>query len=310
MKKEMYFLMTLLASVWLMISLSGYQVSAAETGNEDKEIQALYQKAIGEKKVDPNKYTFEAFRENYKLGKASYYQMKDIVGKGLDYNTWFGEIEYYGAFPDGEGHSPSEAKTNTMLRGSQTTNGNKLKKAIKKGDILIIKGGGSASLDFGHAAIATSDNYILEMTGGKGVWNWAVVGISNNNNQFSKQNWIFGSKNPEQGVIPKRHISSWVQLWRVPDKNIANKAASYADKTFWNSKHKYKKNKYIDYRMTSYPSTKNPNYCSKMVMQAYYWGSGNAAVISSSAMGLTFITPAALPNLFEGKYRPHKVGTY
>ncbi|AMD28911.1 hypothetical protein JT90_15525 [Listeria monocytogenes] len=301
MKKRMYCLVMLLAFV-LLVSLSNQQVAASETGNDDKEIQTLYQKAINEKKVDPNKYTFEAFQENYNLGKMDYYAMKDIIGSGLDYNNWFGEIMNYGAFPDGEGHSPSEAKSNNMLR-SQTSNGNKLEKAIKKGDILIVK-----SSSFGHAAIATSNKYILEMSGGGNPSKWATTGIKNNNHQLNKHKWIFGGK--EQDYIKKPTINYWIQLWRVPQSSIANKAASYADKTYWNSNHKYEKNKHITYNLRSGTLTRNPNYCSKMVYQAYYYGTGNANVIETATTGMTFVSPAAIPNTFTGKYAPKKVGTY
>ncbi|HEM1445380.1 TPA: hypothetical protein U0X02_002937, partial [Listeria monocytogenes] len=47
MKKRMYCLVMLLAFV-LLVSLSNQQVAASETGNDDKEIQTLYQKAINE----------------------------------------------------------------------------------------------------------------------------------------------------------------------------------------------------------------------------------------------------------------------
>lgn len=292
---------TVIISILVFIHFDSSDVSAEATTND---VQMLYQKAISEKKVNPNRYTFQAFQENYNLGKADYFAMKNIVGSGLDYKSWFGEIANYGAFPDGEGHSSSEAKTSSMLRGSQTSNGNKLKKAIRKGDILIVSSGGT-----GHAAIATSDNYILEMTGGGNIVNWTVKAIKNNNHQFSKDNWIFGRKS-EQGIKPDKHIAYWIQLWRVPNKSIANKAASYADKIFWNSNHKYEKNKKIDYRVTTYTSTKNPNYCSKLVFQAYYYGTGNANVIQPQLIGLIFVSPSALPNTFTSKYAPKKIGTY
>ncbi|CBW86729.1 Putative unknown protein [Listeria ivanovii subsp. ivanovii PAM 55] len=237
-------------------------------------------------------------------------------GKGLTFEQWFSDIANYGAFPDGEGHSASEKKTNNLdehsgfekneynlAQGSQTTNGNKLKNAIKKGDILIISNGG-----FGHAAIATSDTYILEMSGGGNIAKWLATGISDNNHQFSKDNWIFGKA--EQGVRPSKHIENWIQLWRIPDKSTANKCANYADATFWNSGHGYKKNRHITYRLTDATTTRNPNYCSKLVFQSFYYGSGNATVIQPSMAGLSFVSSAALPNLFTGKYMPYKVGTF
>lgn len=92
---------------------------------------------------------------------------------------------------------------------------------------------------FGHAAIATSDNYILEMTGGDNPVNWFLTGISNNNNQFNKNNWLWGNR--EQGVKVKPRIDEPIQIWRVPNKTMANKCGTYADKTFWNSSGGYKK---------------------------------------------------------------------
>ncbi|WP_232057788.1 hypothetical protein [Listeria sp. PSOL-1] len=269
--------------------------------SQDAVIHALYEKAIRQGKVVEKKYRYAAFKENYNLSKQDYETWKKALGKGLSYDEWFDKIVNYGAFPDGEGHSPSEPKLS--LRGTQTQNGNKLKNAIQKGDILIISNGG-----FGHAAIATSDNYILEMYGGGNIWNWTTSGISNNNRQFSKNNWIFGEK--EQGLTSRRYIDNWIQLWRIPNKSMANKCASYADATFWNSSHGYKKNKYINYRVTSATTTRDPNYCSKMIFQSFYYGSGSAEVVDSAMAGLTFISPGALPNVFTGKYTPYKVGTY
>lgn len=304
MKKKMYYLMVAFLSSVLLVSLSSQQVFASETGNDNKEIRVLYQKAISEKKVDPNKYTFEAFQENYDMGKTDYYAMKDTIGSGLGYNKWFGEMSNYGAFPDGEGHSPSEAKKSSMLRGSQTTNGNKLKKAIKKGDILIVSNGG-----FGHAAIATSDNYILEMSGGgSNSSKWVVGGIPDNNHQFSKEKWIFGGYS--QGIRSSKRIDTWIQLWRVPNKSVANKVASYADKTFWNSSHAYKKNKHIKYKVSTATMNKNPNYCSKMVFQSYYYGSGSINAIEPAMAGLDWISPSMIPRTFTAKYYPKKIGTY
>ncbi|EAG4421396.1 hypothetical protein B9500_16730, partial [Listeria monocytogenes] len=89
------------------------------------------------------------------------------------------------------------------------------------GDILIVK-----SSSFGHAAIATSNKYILEMSGGGNPSKWATTGIKNNNHQLNKHKWIFGGK--EQDYIKKPTINYWIQLWRVPQSSIANKAASYA----------------------------------------------------------------------------------
>lgn len=266
-------------------------------------IKKVYDDGVNKGKVNPNKYNFNAFEENYKLGINTYHEMKNTVGQGLNYNDWFDQVLNFGAFPDGEGHAPSEKKLNNMLR-SQSGNAEKFKRDLRKGDIIIVSG------NPGHAAIATTDNYILEMTGDPDFnpVGWFLSGISNNNNQFSKHNWLWGLR--EQGAKPAKNIDSWIQIWRVPDRNMANKCANYADRTFWNSTGGYPKNRYIDYRITSRLTTKNPNYCSKLVFQSYYWGSGSEVVIQPNMVNLSWILPNALPNVFTGKYAPYKVGTY
>lgn len=70
---------------------------------------------------------------------------------------------------------------------------------------------------------------------------------------------------------------------------MANKCANYADRTFWNSTGGYHKNIHIDYRITSRLTTKNPNYCSKLVFQSYYWGSGSASFIKENMVNLSWV---------------------
>lgn len=65
-----------------------------------------------------------------------------------------------------------------------------------------------------------------------------------------------------------------------------------------------------DYQIIQGTSGFNPNYCSRMVWQAFYHGPGNKNVIQTSTAGLTYIFPGALVNTFTPKYRPYKVGTY
>ncbi|MBC2285104.1 hypothetical protein HCB69_12010 [Listeria booriae] len=302
MKKGYYIILGVVVIVLLSLGVQNRIVNAEM--NNDEPIRVLYQEAVEKGKVNSEKYTFEAFKENYSLAENEYQTLKNIIGQDLKFEQWFADIANYGAFPDGEGHSPSEKKTNNLLQASQTSNGNKLKNTIRKGDILIISSGG-----FGHAAIATSDTYILEMSGGgDNPAKWFAGGISDNNHQFSKDKWIFGGS--EQGATSARHIKDWIQLWRVPDNSMAIKCANYADATFWNSGHGYTKNRHIAYRLTAATTTLNPNYCSKLVFQSFYYGSGNATVIQPSMAGLSFVSPGALPNLFAGKYAPYKVGTF
>lgn len=296
---------TILSMLILFLFSNHINIDAKnETPNsQEKHINELYQRAIEQGKVSKEKYSFFAFKENYLDNKTTYNAMKKSIGTDLDYDNWFDTVMNYAAFPDGEGHSKSE--THVLTRSSNSARGNRLKNDIRKGDIILVSTPG-----FGHAAIANTDNYILEMSGGSNFLDFAILGISDNNHQFSKTNWIFGSNTKEQGVKPSNHIKYTIQLWRIPNKNMANKCADYADKMFWSSTHKYKKDRHITYRITSSTLRLNPNYCSKMIFQAYYNGSGTAPVIKSEMATLTFIAPFALPNMFTSKYAPYKVGTY
>ena len=290
-------LLTLTLSFILLFNSTN---SFADNINTDTNaIKKNYQQGIEKRKIDPNKYTFKAFEENYKLGINTYNNMKNIIEPNLNYNEWFEKVLNFGAFPDGEGHAPSEKNQ----KNSQEDNAMKFERDLRKGDIILVEG------DPGHAAIATTDNYILEMTGGGNILSWAVTGIENNNHQFSKHNWLWAIE--EQGVKKSEpEIGNWLQIWRIPDSDMANKCANYADRTFWNSSGGYHKNKYIDYRVTSGMRTKNPNYCSKLIFQSYYWGSGDEPVMKPNMINLTWILPWALPNVFLSKYAPYKVGTY
>lgn len=75
-----------------------------------------------------------------------------------------------------------------MLRASssrKTTFTNK----IQKGDILIIGG------TFGHAAIATTNKYVLEMPGGGNIVNWLWTQLKDNNSQKKRHiGLIIGAK--------------------------------------------------------------------------------------------------------------------
>lgn len=276
--------------------------SVVESPTPQDNIQKLYEQGISLGKISRENYLFEAFKENYLLNKKTYEEMKDLFPNYSSYDNWFAEILNYAAFPDGEGHSPSERKSMFEERASQRENADRFKRDLRKGDIILVSGG------MGHAAIATSNNYILEMSGGGLVDKWPTGVMKDNNHQFNKNTWINGGE--EQGVSSDKHIKNWVQIWRIPDKNMANKCATYADHTFWNSSGGYTKNRHYDYFIGPNTLSMNPTYCSKLVFHAFWYGSGSAPVMQNYASGLTFIAPNALPNIFTKSYKPYKIGTY
>lgn len=281
--------------------------------NDVTVIEELYNYGISINKINKSMYSLDAFTKNYILSLEQYDKLKIVLN--MSFSEWF-EQNNFGAFPDGEGHAYNEKqkelggpqpRSGATMSAAQRRNANKFKKDLRKGDIIIVNGSP------GHAAIATSNSYILEMSGGGDIFNWLVTGIKNNNHQFNSENWLSG--NWEQGARTGGnnqlgYITEWIQIYRLKDQKMAQKCADYADKMFWNSTHKYKRNILIDYRINAKTLNTNPNYCSKLVFQAFYYGSGYSPVIQNGMQNLTFVAPGALINTFSGDYKPYKVGTY
>lgn len=61
------------------------------------------------------------------------------------------------------------------------------------------------------------------------------------------------------------------------------------------------------YGLGAGPKVTNPNYCSKMVWQAFYFGTGSKKVAKGTSF---FITPSSLPNSLTDAYKAYKVGRY
>ncbi|SJZ54686.1 hypothetical protein SAMN02745116_00680 [Pilibacter termitis] len=272
-----------------------------------EELKELYNKGITEGRINESQYPFNIFVENYESGKISYEEVKDTIAQGLSYNEYFAQKMNYGAFPNGEGHSEEEKQRLRLKRGYRE-NANAFKRDLRKGDILVVQGG------LGHAAIATTNGFILEMSGGKGknyldsLNTWLGKGIPDNNHQFNSENWMMGGT--EQGVTSAEHIKGWTQIWRLRDTKMAQKCADYADRTFWNSKGSYPKDRHIEYKLTSGILKTNPSYCSKMVYDAFYYGSGTAPLMTGWSTDMPFVLPAELPYVFDGAYKIDKIGTY
>ncbi|MDT2681996.1 hypothetical protein P7E15_02780 [Enterococcus gallinarum] len=92
--------------------------------------------------------------------------------------------------------------------------------------------------------------------------------MKNNNHQCSKHNWLWG-KEDQEDVSSSKNIDKWIQIWRIPNKGMANQCANYADKIFWNSSGGYKKNRYYDYFIGPNTLSMNPTYCSKLVFHVF-----------------------------------------
>ncbi|MFX3617467.1 MAG: YiiX/YebB-like N1pC/P60 family cysteine hydrolase [Sporolactobacillus sp.] len=103
----------------------------------------------------------------------------------------------------------------------------------------------------GHAAIAASNEHVLDVPG------TADAPEHNNSRMRTLSKWI------SQYAVSGR----WVQIYRMEGHpNLA-----YADMN--------NKNIHLTYEITSELYTLNPMYCSKLVFQAYYDGTGSYSVL-------------------------------
>ncbi|WP_163652524.1 hypothetical protein [Listeria sp. PSOL-1] len=127
-------------------------------------------------------------------------------------------------------------------------------------------------------------------------------------------NWKRGIPDNNRQVTTKKyiqdHISYWNYVYRVPNSSLAKKVAQYADRTFYSSKGTSKKDRHIDYAIDLYMKRKDPNYCSKLVYQAYYYGSGSLPVMNPYPSINAPIPPQQVINTFSNRYLPYCIGKY
>lgn len=276
----------LVAGLFLLSGVSAY-------ANEFKDTGSLYDKAVNEHIIDPNLYpkTNWLSDETNKM-RPSYEQYKKME-PSVTYEEWL-KLNNYGVMSDTKEPilqtKSSDNSENTLK--SEQDNINAFCRDTKAGDILVLDGEFSTGF-IGHAAILNADGFVLEMTGGDGWWN----GLSDNNHQYAKRDWI------------TKHIKSWTNVYRLNNTGLANQVARYADTHYYSTTGGYNKNVHIDYLINSHIKQINPNYCSKLVWQAYFYGSGSLPVVRSIG-DWAVVPPANLPASFTSSYTPHSIGRY
>lgn len=157
---------------------------------------------------------------------------------------------------------------------------------MKAGDILICYGTNSMGKYVGHAAIATSSKYVLEMPG-----------------------YLHRAEHHTKEYFFKHHSggSNYVLVYRIKaHPKYADAASTYA------YNHMYKKDNPL-YAITSNLIHKSPSYCSKYVLLSYYWGATKSSV-RTSYNDSTIVRPHDLAtHWFKGTFKPtciHKVTKY
>lgn len=164
-------------------------------------------------------------------------------------------------------------------------------RTVKQGDIIITGKGEGGFL--GHVAIMKTDHYVLDMPGGKGF----AKGIKDNNRQLSKYKWF------------DKQAKNWIWVYRCPDDKIVRASALWADFNYWNPIGGLDKKKHITYKIDRKILSKEPSYCTKVIIQAYYYGSGSKMAIRS-LKNVGIVTPSAVPRYFQDPYKLNYIGKF
>ncbi|WP_242450208.1 hypothetical protein [Lactobacillus sp. LL6] len=204
---------SIILNIIILITSSGNVFASPSSDNS--EALNLYNQGIRDGKIQKSTYNYSDFLTAYDQAKDMYL---DIDNNTIDFEEYFAQDNNYGAMPDGSSPFANDKSDNDeeiyspFLSLYTTLRRAKFMGKVKKGDILLVGGA------VGHAAIATTDNYILEMPGGYNVVKWLVTGIPNNNSQKTKSQWIDKWCN---------HGKAKIQIWRPKNKTMSSKVANY-----------------------------------------------------------------------------------
>lgn len=239
--------------------------------------------------INPEKYSLESFeRDERNIFKDLYQEYKSLNGsEPINYQEWL-IMNNYGILSDTQ-ESLFQRK---IVKRSTADNKRRFVNTVRKGDILISAGPGIGGF-VGHAAIMTSDKWVLEMPGGDGY----VSGIPDNNRQVLKDQWF------------EEHKTDWTTVYRNRDSSVAVQAARWADRHYYDANGSATKTIHVTYKIfpTAFRSF-NPSYCSKLVLQAFYYGTGSKAVIRDPKN--TAIIPNTIPTYFLAPYTLMNMGKF
>nr|XP_021182739.2 uncharacterized 30.3 kDa protein [Helicoverpa armigera] len=265
--------------VLLVVGAHGFEEDLEANDAVSNQTATAYSAGVRMGIINPEKYSLRTFEQHERdIFKDTYREYLSLnSNQTISYQDWL-LMNNYGILFDTQ-ESMFQRK---ISKRSTADNKRRFVNTVRKGDILIT-GRGSGGL-LGHAAIMTTDTWVLEMPGGKGWQN----GIPDNNRQITKHKWF------------DIHASDWTTVYRCPDAGIASQAARWADRKYYNPNEGSTKTIHITYALTTNFQTTNPSYCSKLVLQAYYYGTGSNKVIRNP--GNAIIVPTSIPTYFLRPY--------
>lgn len=171
---------------------------------------------------------------------------------------------------------------------------------FQKGDFLVTNATSFKGI-IGHAAIITGANSVLDAPG-------YAHPVTKNGKKVSLNTTRQQSISSFLKIYNKKSYH-WIAVWRAKRKDVSLKAAKWADTHYYSSKGTAKQDKFPKYSLSYGLTSTNKVYCSKLVYQAYYYGSGSLNYVAPKAFA-QLVDPYTLPHIFMGKYEPNKVKTY
>ncbi|SNZ14222.1 hypothetical protein SAMN05421503_2273 [Terribacillus aidingensis] len=273
------FISVLLATIFTFTLLLPMTANAAQTSDSDYE--ALYNQAIQEGIVNKEELSLEEWlKQNEEFQQIYDDGVNDDVldPSTLKYGEWL-KLNNYGQEPKDE---DNDQVVTFRIRAKSTF-------TVRPGDIFITNSTSGSGI-VGHAAIANGSNHILDMPGVK-----RGKSKKNNNRQLTVSQWL------------SKYDNGWIKVYRIKDKALAAQVAKYADRHYYSSKGTATKDIHIDYGLTPHLYSLTPSYCSKLVYDAYYYGSGSKNVMKKHT---GYVFPYDLVTFFNRSYKPSKVHTY
>lgn len=258
-------------------------------------LEKIYLNAVAKGAISESSLSFDTWSSMEQKDLWPTYQNNEKQGfipRTQTYEEWL-KNNNYGAI---KGLDDNPNVQRVLETNSTADNRASFVNTVRKGDLLIVQDAHNIWNSFiGHAAIATTDNYILDMPGYKN----GAAPQNDNNRQTLKGNWF------------DDYSASWTYVYRLTiSKSIVNNIADWADWRFYSSTHSATKDRHVRYSLaTELKGDFSTAYCSKLVWDALYYGSGDFPLMTPT-VSYTIISPLNLIGSMDYSYTPTNLGKF
>ncbi|XP_026326627.1 uncharacterized protein LOC113235215 isoform X2 [Hyposmocoma kahamanoa] len=255
--------------------------------NSDKLNDALYDTGVKSKLFEPKKYTRLDYKGHVPIFQSTYKEFVELMKKPMEYKPWL-TMNTFGILQD-----VNESLLNEKSSEDYKKNKNKFMSDIQRGDILLTNGNDKKGT-LGLAALVIDNHNILEMLGYQTTISRIPYEGMTNNLRVTIEHFF------------SLHLKDWIYIYRCSNSTDANSAAVWAHHSYYNPKGLYVQTENISYEINSDFMSTNPSYNSKLVLQAYYFGSD--AIDKKNVHNNTLVFPTTISKYFKeplkyvGKY--------